>query len=82
MESVSIVVRLSYDEDAHVWYIQASDLPGLAGEAPSVECMIERIPGMVADLIEENGFEGADVAEIPVEIIASRHARVHLRDGA
>ncbi len=82
MESTLIIVRLAYDDSARVWYIQTSDLPGLAGEAPTVENLIERIPGMIADLIEENGFAGADVAEIPVEIIASRHARVRLRDVA
>jgi len=46
----------------------------------TVEKLIESIPGMIADLTEENGFAGADVAEISVEIIASRLARVHLPD--
>lgn len=82
MESASIIVRLAYDDTALVWFIQTSDVPGLTGEAPTVETLIERIPGMIADLIEENGFAGADAAEIPVEIIASRRARVHLRDAA
>jgi Domain of unknown function (DUF1902) len=83
MESRLIVVRLAYDDDARVWFIQNSDLPGLAGEAPTVEALIERIPGMIADLIEENGFgDGAEVAEVQVEIIASAHARVRLHHAA
>jgi Domain of unknown function (DUF1902) len=78
MESRLIVVRLAYD-DARVWFVQNSDLPGLAAEASTIEALIERIPGMIADLIEENGLgDGAELSEVPVEIIASRHARVHL----
>jgi hypothetical protein len=84
MESRLIVVRVAYDVEADVWFIQSSDLPGLAGEAQTADALIDRIPGMIADLIEENGFGdgGQDVAEVPVEIIASKHARVHLHQSA
>ncbi len=78
-ENRSIVVRIAYDEAAGVWFIQSSDLAGLSGEAETVEALMRRTPGMIVDLIEENGFDdGASIAEVQVEIIASMHARVQL----
>ncbi|MGH6840958.1 MAG: DUF1902 domain-containing protein [Methylocella sp.] len=82
-ESRSIVVRIAHDEAAGVWFIESSDLAGLSGEAETVEALMRRIPGMIVDLVEENGFDdGASIAEVPVEIIASMHARVQLHRAA
>jgi predicted RNase H-like HicB family nuclease len=61
---MGIIVRIGHDPEEAVWFIESSDLPGLSGEAPTVEALIERIPGMIADLIEENGSpEGTDAIE-------------------
>lgn len=73
-----IVVRCEYDEDARVWYVKSSDLPGLSGEAPTFDALADRIPGMILDLIEENGIDDR-APEIPIEIIACRHERVRMR---
>jgi hypothetical protein len=80
MESKLIVVRAAYDAEAHVWTVQSSDLPGLSGEASTLDALVERLPGMITDLIEENGFgdDGKDVTELAVEIIASQQTRVLL----
>ena len=85
MESQLIVVRVRYDVEAAVWFIQGSDLPGLAAEAATIEALSERLPGLITDLIEENGLgpEGnKNITELVIEIIASRQARVHLRPAA
>jgi hypothetical protein len=80
-----IVVKIAYDEEANVWYVLHSDVPGLRAEADTADELINRIPPMLADLIEENGFnehslEG--VNEVPVEIIASHSTRVRLHEAA
>jgi hypothetical protein len=73
-----VTVHIAYDSEARVWFIESSDLPGLSGEAPTSDALIQRIPEMIVDLVEANGFDdGAEVDEVPIEIIASARARPH-----
>jgi hypothetical protein len=81
MPSRLIVIRIAFDEEAAVWYVEHSDLPGLRAEAATADGLMQRIPALVADLMEENGGTG-EAREIPIEIIASRGTRVHLRASA
>lgn len=66
-----IVVTAKYDDEAKVWYVEESNVPGLRTEAPSIEALRAKLPGLVEDLVELNrlDFHG----EIPIEVIA--HAR-------
>lgn len=83
MEIPQIVVKLAYDDEAAVWFVQESNLPGLAAEASTLDELVSRIPGLIMDLIEENGFDlGNEASDVPVEIIATRLARVPLHDAA
>ena len=72
-----VTVKVAYDVDAKVWYVESSDLPGLNVEAPTVERLQEQLSLAVADLIEAAGEEG--YFDIPIEIIAhlSLRARRH-----
>lgn len=74
-----IVVKLAYDHDALVWYVEHSDIAGLRAEAPTVEALISRLPGMLVDLIEDN--EGGQ-GEFYVEVIASTSTRVRVPEAA
>ena len=71
-----IVVKVAYDAEAGVWFVESSDLPGLNVEAATVEKLKEQIPLAVADLIEAAGDTVGDI-DVPVEIIA--HASVRAR---
>ncbi|WP_372426236.1 DUF1902 domain-containing protein [Salinarimonas chemoclinalis] len=82
MASRLVLVKAVFDDEADVWYVEHSSLPGLAAEATSLDALIARLPGMVADLIEENGFEGGAVEEVALEVVASHGQRVALRDVA
>jgi hypothetical protein len=66
-----IVVTAKYDDEANVWYVEESNVPGLRTEAPSLEALRAKLPGLVEDLVEINqlDFRG----EVPIEVIA--HAR-------
>lgn len=77
-----IVVKATYDPEARVWYVEHSDIPGLSAEAETLDALVERLPGMILDLIEENGMEGWDseVRELPIEIIAHASKRLRLAD--
>jgi hypothetical protein len=46
-------VEAAFDEDAGVWFVRHSDVPGLVTEAPSLDGLVEKltvlIPGLVND---------------------------------
>lgn len=78
-----IVVKAARDEEAGVWYVESSDLPGLNAEAETLEALVEKLPNLVLDLIEEgalnqgddSGYQGA--GDFSIELIA--HASTRLR---
>ena len=70
-----VIVNAAYDEDARVWFIEWSSLPGLRAEADSVEVLRTRLPGLVEDLIELNGVDL--YGEIAIEVIARTHATAY-----
>ncbi len=78
-----VVVKAAREEDAGVWYVESSDLPGLNAEAETLELLLEKLPALVLDLIEEGALEtdGTDRTvvdeDLPIELIA--HASAHLR---
>jgi Domain of unknown function (DUF1902) len=68
-----ILVKAAYDADAAVWFVESSDLAGVNAEAPSLEGLLEKLPGVVLDLLEE---EGIDDVELPIELVAHASTRV------
>jgi predicted RNase H-like HicB family nuclease len=68
-------VRVEWDEEAKVWYVAETNVPGLVTEAETIEAMLAKLNVMVPEMLEENGLTvGADV---PFELLASRHAVAH-----
>jgi predicted RNase H-like HicB family nuclease len=78
------MVKAAYDDEAQVWYVESSDLPGLNVEADSLEELIAKLSPAVQD--DEGGLEGLDLGviegEIPIELIAHASSRVRLREVA
>lgn len=50
----ALEVHLAYDEEAKVWYIAQSDIPGLQLEADTPVRLLERIIEAAPELIELN----------------------------
>jgi predicted RNase H-like HicB family nuclease len=76
MTSQLIVVKAARDEEAGVWFIESSDMPGLNVEADTLEELIEKIPAAIQDLVEEGGGEYS--GDLPVEVVAHAGTRVRL----
>ncbi|HYZ26098.1 MAG TPA: DUF1902 domain-containing protein [Geminicoccaceae bacterium] len=74
-----ILVKAAYDADAAVWFVESSDLEGVNAEAPSLETLLQKLPGVILDLLEEEGF---DDTEVPVEVVAHASTRVRRRTAA
>ena len=56
-ESIDLKVHLAFDEEAEVWYVAASDIPGLRLEAADPMDLVRRISESAAELIELNEDE-------------------------
>lgn len=72
-----IVVRATWDSEAHVWTAESTDLPGLVTEASSLDELDAKLPNLIRDLLE--GDATADGGfDVPVEVIASFSTRVRV----
>jgi predicted RNase H-like HicB family nuclease len=66
-------VRAAWDDEAKVWYVEDSDIAGLATEAETLDALRQRIREILPDLL--HGIE--DVPEqIEIDLIAHAHERV------
>ena len=68
----SIFVRAEWDPEARVWYVAETSLAGLNAEADTVEDLVQKLPGMVQDLLEEDGLWSGPAAE-PLSIELTAH---------
>jgi hypothetical protein len=50
-EPLELKVHLAYDDEADVWYVAASDIPGLSLEADNPQHLIDRIEKCALELI-------------------------------
>jgi predicted RNase H-like HicB family nuclease len=72
-----VVIRVAWDADAQVWFVEDSDVPGLATEAETLDGLRAKLPGMIADLLEGRPDRPN---EIEMDVIA--HARERVRFAA
>jgi hypothetical protein len=71
----AVAVRVAYDSEAQVWYVEESSLFGLNAEAPTLEELREKLPTVILDLLQETDKASAGHS-VPIEIIAP--AQVHV----
>jgi len=65
-----IVVKAAYDPEEGVWFVESSDLAGVNAEARSVEELLAKLPGVILDLLEQEGSAGDGDVEVPIELVA------------
>lgn len=52
-------IHVEWDAEAGVWYIEDSYVPGLVGEAPTLEVMMALLQTRVPEMLTENGCPDA-----------------------
>lgn len=73
MAKLPININAEWDPEASVWVATSEDIDGLAIEAETLERLVERLPGVLEDLVEGNHPELlAGRKEITFEVHASR----------
>jgi hypothetical protein len=50
-QEIELKVHLAYDDEAAVWYVAASDIPGLCLEADNPQHLIDRIQKCAIELV-------------------------------
>lgn len=71
-----IVVKATWDPEANVFVAESEDVPGLVTEAPSIEALLAKLPGIIQDLLDTG--DGPQDIEVPIEIVAHASMRVRL----
>lgn len=64
-------ICVEWDAEAGVWYIEDSNVPGLVGEAPTLEAMMSLLRVRVPEMLAENGCPADD--EIPLRVLTTTH---------
>lgn len=64
-------IRVEWDTEAGVWYIEDSNVPGLVAEAPTLEKMMALLRVRVPEMLEENSCPMQD--EIPLRLLTTAH---------
>ena len=74
---MTIQVRAFWDEEAKVWVAESDDVPGLVTEASSVDGLIEKLKGLIPELLAENGLPAA--GDIPFRLVSEIEVVSHQR---
>lgn len=69
-----LVIHAVFDPEVRVWFTESSDIHGLRIEAPTFDALVERLPGVIEDLLSDGDTGMVDAV---VEVIA--HASAHVR---
>lgn len=70
-----IRIEANWDPDAKVWVAESQDIP-LVTEAPTIEAMLAKLPGIIQDLLED---EAAEDQTVPFELVAHSRGKVDVR---
>ena len=65
-------VKAIWDDEAHVFTVIDSNVPGLAAEAATYEELLSCLQIIIPELLELNG-DTSPVGRVPIELLAQQH---------
>lgn len=79
MHQITFTVKCEWDPDAKVWFVESSNVPGLVGEAPTIEAMQQLLRVRVPELVALNmpNLRTKD-CEVPLELLWTEHSNVRI----
>ena len=75
MEAHFFSVSCAYDEEASVWYVDETDMPGLVAEADKYDDLIAKVMSLAPELIELNSHL-IDDEKTPLERVVSNQIQI------
>ena len=76
MQPKTYYVRADWDEEAEVWYVSQSDVPGLVAEAETAEKLIALLNELIPELLELNGTEAGSEVQYSILLDSLKAQRV------
>ena len=59
-------IRAQWDSEAGVWVAESEDVPGLVAEADSPNVLVQKLRGLIPELLELNGATSGRTASFHV----------------
>lgn len=80
MQERCVTVKAEWDEEARVWYVAESDLPGLVAEAASPEALLSKIRVLVPEIVELNRhlLDWEPENELPINFTVQQRELIRL----
>lgn len=72
MSAQTYTVTCNWDDEAEVWFVADTNVPGLATEASTIEELERKLLTMIPELLGINSAGGAAVKSVPFELIARK----------
>ena len=67
----TVTVKASWDDEAQVWYVKESSLPGLHLEADTPVELYAKLPGAIEDLLE-----GSAAQEVVFDFVTTGRVKI------
>ena len=67
-------VIVDWDDEAKVWYVTESNVPGLTTEAATLDAMVKKLEALVPEMLEENGFHVP--SSVPFCLLTQRQGNI------
>jgi hypothetical protein len=71
-------VHCEWDDEAQVWYVAHSTVPGLATEAAEPGALLQKLRVLIPELLELNAGGGPATQDMPVELLWQGQQRLTL----
>lgn len=74
MPNRALHVRAAWDDEAQVWYVAESDLPGLNAEGETLEQLHRKLQTLIPELVVLNRhlIDWAPDGDLPIHVMAER----------
>ena len=72
-------VKCAWDAEARVWYVQKTNVPGLATESATVEAMTRKLRSLIPELLALNA--GTAAIDVPVELLWHKQETISVKRG-
>ena len=72
-------VACAWDEDAGVWYVSETNVPGLTTESSTVEGMRRKLKALIPTLLSLN--KGKASVTVPVELLWRKQELISVKRG-
>lgn len=62
-------VHAAWDDEAKVWFVADTDVPGLVTEAESLDALASKLQVMIPEMLELNGVIETDHSRVPFDLL-------------